>query len=314
VVAPPGAVVVDVSAAPHQGWGVLKALKDHPKTRRLPVLFCMLSPSGGSVLQVDYLTKPVELADLTQALDQQWLSPDDKRGKVILVVDDDPGTLEMHARIVGAHSPTHHVATARDGLEALDVLERERVDLVLLDLVMPGLDGFGVLEAMREGKATREIPVIVLTGQVLTAEDMARLNRGVATVLSKGLFGVEETLAHVDSALERTRDFSAQAQRLVRQAMAYIHEHYADSISRSDLAGHVALSEDYLTACFRQELGVTPITYINRYRIHQAKQLLADPGKSITDVALEVGFSDSGYFSRVFRREVGTSPEAYRQA
>jgi signal transduction histidine kinase/AraC-like DNA-binding protein len=314
VVAPPGAVVVDVSAAPHQGWGVLKAIKGHPKTRRLSVLFCALSPEGGAVLGFDYLTKPIELADLTRALDQHWLAPDAGQAKTILVVDDDPGTLEMHARIVGAHSPAHRVLAARDGLEALDVLRRERVDLVLLDLMMPELDGFGVLEAMRDGEATRQIPVIVLTGQVLTEEDMARLNRGVATVLSKGLFSVEETLAHVDAALERTRDLSVQAQRLVRQAMAYIHEHYADAISRADLARHVALSEDYLTACFRQELGVTPIAYINRYRVHQAKRLLADPGKSITEIALEVGFSDSGYFSRVFRREVGLSPEAYRRA
>jgi AraC-like DNA-binding protein len=156
--------------------------------------------------------------------------------------------------------------------------------------------------------------VIVLTGQVLTERDMARLNRGVATVLSKGVFSLEETLAHVDTALERIRKLSGEAQRLVRQAMAYIHEHYADPISRKDLARHVALSEDYLTSCFRKELGVTPIAYLNRYRVGQAKHLITDTGKSITEIALDVGFSDSSYFSRVFRREVGVSPEAYRQA
>jgi AraC-like DNA-binding protein len=95
--------------------------------------------------------------------------------------------------------------------------------------------------------------------------------------------------------------------------MAYIHEHYADPISRTDLAQHVALSEDYLTACFRKELGVTPITYINRFRVHQAQQLLLHTGKSVTEIARDVGFSDSGYFSRVFRREVGLSPTGYRQ-
>jgi len=313
VVALPGAAVVDVSAAPHHGWGVLKAIKGHPKTRRLPVLFCSLSSEGGSVLEVDYLTKPIELADLTRALDQHWLTPDAEQVKTILVVDDDPDTLEMHARIVQAHSPARQVLTARNGLEALDVLRREQVDLVLLDLMMPELNGFGVLEAMRERESTREIPVIVLTGQVLTEEDMARLSRGVVTVLSKGLFTVEETLARVDAALQRTQELSAEAQRLVRQAMAYIQEHYAEPISRADLAQHVALSEDYLTACFRRELGVTPIAYLNRYRIHQARQLLSDTDKSITEIALEVGFSDSGYFGRVFRREVGVSPNAYRR-
>jgi AraC-like DNA-binding protein len=314
-VSPPGAIVIDVGAMPHQGWGLFKAIKGHPKTQHLPVVFCSLSADGGSVLEFDYLTKPIELVDLTRALDCHWLVSDaDPDIETILVVDDDPDTLKMHARMVQAHSPDRRVVTARNGREALDVLRRGRVDLVLLDLMMPELDGFCVLEAMRESDATRQIPVIVLTGQVLTDRDMARLGGGVATVLSKGLFSRQETLAHLDAALERNRKVSDEARRLVRQAMAYIHEHYADSISRADLAQHVALSEDYMTACFRKELGVTPIAYLNRYRVGRARDLLRETSKSITAIALEVGFSDSGYFSRVFRREVGLSPEAYRRA
>jgi signal transduction histidine kinase/DNA-binding LacI/PurR family transcriptional regulator/AraC-like DNA-binding protein len=314
LVSPPGAIVIDVSAAPHQGWGMLKAIKGHPQTQGVPVLFCSLSQDGGSVLEFDYLTKPIEVADLARALDQQWLAPDaDRDFKTILVVDDDPSTLEMHARIVQAHSSTHRVLRARNGLEALELLRQEPVDLALLDLMMPEMDGFDVLEVMKGQEATRRIPVIVLTGKVLTESDMARLDRGVATVLSKGVFSLEETLAHVDAALERNRELSDEAQHLVRQAMAYIHEHYAEPISRADLAQRVALSEDYLTACFRKELGVTPIAYINRYRVNQAQQLLLDTRKSVTEIALEVGFSDSGYFSRVFRREVGLSPTDYRQ-
>jgi len=136
----------------------------------------------------------------------------------------------------------------------------------------------------------------------------------VATVLSKGMFSIDETLAHVDTALERNRKLSDDAQRLVRQAMVYIHERYTDPISRTDLARHVALSDDYLTFCFRKELGITPIAYLNRYRVNQAKHLLTNTHKTITEIALQVGFSDSGYFSRIFRREVGVSPKAYRQA
>jgi signal transduction histidine kinase/CheY-like chemotaxis protein len=314
VAAPPGAIVIDVSTTPHQGWSVLKSIKGHPRTQHLPIMFCSLSPDGGSVLEFDYLTKPIELTDLTRALDQHWLALGaDRQVKTILVVDDDPDTVEMHARIVQAQPPSHRVLKARNGLEALDVLRQKPIDLVLLDLMMPGLDGFGVLEAMRGQDATRDIPVIVLTGQVLTERDMARLNQGVATVLSKGVFTLEETLTHVDAALERNRELSQQAQRLVRKAMAYIHEHYADPITRTDLAQHVALTEDYLTACFRKELGVTPITYINRFRVKQAQELLHETLRPVTEIAREVGFSDSGYFSRVFRREVGLSPTAYRQ-
>jgi AraC-like DNA-binding protein len=69
-----------------------------------------------------------------------------------------------------------------------------------------------------------------------------------------------------------------------------------------------------LTFCFRKELGVTPIAYLHRYRVNQAKQLLIDTSKSITEIALEVGFSDSSYFGRIFRRETGVSPQGFRQA
>src|SRR5690606_23274120 len=100
---------------------------------------------------------------------------------------------------------------------------------------------------------------------------------------------------------------------LVRRAMAYIHEHYAGQLTRDDLAQHVNASEGHLARCFRQETGMTPMAYLNRYRVNQAKTLLTTTNRSITSVALAVGFSDNNYFSRVFRQEVGCSPLAYRR-
>ena len=167
---------------------------------------------------------------------------------------------------------------------------------------------------MRGQAPLRDIPVIVVTGQVLTEAEMARLNQGVATVLSKGVYSLEETLAHLEVALAREQKLSSEAQRLVRRAMAYLHEHYMESLTRGAIAQHVGLDEDYLTYCFRQELGMTPITYLNRYRVNQARQLLKQTNKSVTAIALEVGFSDSSYFSRIFKRETGMAPDTYRRA
>jgi AraC-like DNA-binding protein len=95
--------------------------------------------------------------------------------------------------------------------------------------------------------------------------------------------------------------------------MAYIHEHYDEPISRADLARHVAITERYLTYCFRQEMGIPPTTYLNRYRVKCAKNLLEQGKMSITEVALAVGFSDASYFNRVFRQEVGVAPGAYQR-
>jgi AraC-like DNA-binding protein/nitrogen-specific signal transduction histidine kinase len=231
----------------------------------------------------------------------------------ILVVDNEPNTLDLHTRIVQSHSLSNRVLKASNGQDALDTLKRETIDLVLLDLQMPEMDGFEVLERMRANERTKNIPVIVVTGQALTEAEMARLNRGVASVLEKGLFNLDETVAHIGLALERKHRLSGEAQRLVRKAMAYIHEHFADPITRRDIAQHVSIAEDYLTFCFRQELGTTPIKYLQRYRVNRAKQLLHESTNSITEIARLVGFSDSGYFSRIFHRETGISPEAFRR-
>ncbi len=126
------------------------------------------------------------------------------------------------------------------------------------------------------------------------------------------MFSLDETVSHITAALERKHRLSGEAQRLVRKAMAFIHEHFADSISRREIAQHVSIAEDYLTFCFRQELGITPIKYLQRYRVNQAKHLLRNSQKTITEIAFKVGFSDSGYFSRIFRREAGIPPEEFR--
>jgi AraC-like DNA-binding protein len=149
---------------------------------------------------------------------------------------------------------------------------------------------------------------------VLNEVELERLNQGVTAVLAKGVFTSEETIGHINRALEQKRRINVEAKRLVRSAMVYLHENYAHSISRRDIAKHIGVSEDHMTFCFRQELGVTPNLYLQRYRINQAKRMLKETDQSITSIAFSVGFSDSGYFSRIFRRETGMSPEKFRHS
>jgi len=179
--------------------------------------------------------------------------------------------------------------------------------------MMPELDGFGVLEAMRSDPCSRDVPVIVLTGQSLTFDDMKNLGRGVTSILKKGLFSANETLSHIETALRRSGTLGSEAQRVVRKAMAYLHEHYMEPISLEDAAHYVSMSKEYLARCFRQEMGITLVTYLNRYRVNQAKAMLEKGERNLTEIALETGFSSSAYFSRVFRQEVGMSPRDYKR-
>ncbi len=319
LLAAPDVVVLDLSLTSERGWEILKILKENPATQNIPVLFYSnaVDSSHGSLLEIDYLSKPLGSTDLTEMLASKgFFSPESslETGRAILIVDDEPGMLELYSRIVEAQLPGRRVRLARDGRQALQVIYQEHPALVLLDLMMPELDGFGVLEEMRKSDLTRNIPVVVITGQVLTKEDMARLNSGVVSVLGKGMFSVDETLQHLINALERKKKSGSEAQQFALKAMAYIHSNYAEPISRSDVAAHVGLSERHLTRCFHQEVGMTPITYLNRYRVKQAKALLDNGEKGITEIAVEVGFSSSSYFTRVFREEVGVSPRAYLQS
>ena len=309
----PDAIILDVSIQSDSAWNVLREIKNSHLARGIPIMFYSSSDEGDGLLNLDYLTKPIELSDLTRAFDHvRLMFESDQTVRTILVVDDDPNTLEVHSRIVNSQSSSYRVLQAPDGFKALNIAKHEKIDVVMLDLQMPVLDGFGVLEAMHADKKLRDIPVIVVTGKILTEEDMARLNQGVATVLNKGMFSREETAFHISNALEQKRKLNQEAQRMVRQAMSYIHEHYSEQISRQDLAQFVNISEDYLTFCFRQELGISPIKYLQRFRINQAKLLLKASPKSITEIAFEVGFLDSGYFSRIFHRETGVSPGDFR--
>jgi signal transduction histidine kinase/DNA-binding LacI/PurR family transcriptional regulator/DNA-binding response OmpR family regulator len=308
---PPGAVVLDFQPATERGWELMQLIKQNPETRDVPVVFYSLSAerSNGSMLEMDYLTKPVGSADLSQALERLGLKINDGR-QIILVVDDDPNVLDMHVRILES-LVNCSIIKANNGKKALEIIQSQPVSLVLLDLMMPEVDGFEVLRVMREQESTRRIPVIVLSAQILTANDMLRLQEGVAAVLGKGLFSIDEVLNQVEASLSHSKRLGSQASRTVRQAMAYIHGHYAEPITRTQLAGHLAVSDRYLTRCFHQEIGITPVTYLNRYRIRKARELIEKHALSITEVAQMVGFSGSNYFGRVFREEVGVSPSAY---
>ena len=272
------------------------------------------------MLELDYLTKPCGPSELVQALQrvgciESGHLADEMTNSCqrVLIVDDDPGTLNMHAQIVRAEFPQHQVLLASSGKEALQLLQSSHPDLVLLDLMMPEVDGFSVLEAMQRMENARQIPVIVISAKTLTEEEMERLNRSVAVVLRKGMFTSAETLLHIKDCLMHRQKLSSEAQRIIRKAMAYIHEHFAEPIGREDVARYAGVSEGYLSRCFTQETGLSLIHYVARYRVQQAKQSLRISEKSITEIALEVGFSDSNYFSRAFRREVGISPLAYRR-
>jgi len=192
-------------------------------------------------------------------------------------------------------------------------MRNEPPDLLLLDLMMPELDGFGVIKAMQEDECLCNVPVVVLSGQVLTERDMARLNRGVATVLGKGLSAPRRHWIELERLYRAVNNWEVKPNGLFARLWHSSMNIILEPIQRSDIARHLNINEQYLTRCFDKEIGVSPMAYLNRFRIQHAKKMLEAENHTITQVALETGFSSQSYFSRMFQKEVGISPKAYQQ-
>ncbi len=232
----------------------------------------------------------------------------------ILLVDDEPMLQQMHAQIIREQIPFARVATAENGEQALEKMRRQPPDLVMLDLGMPGMDGFRVLEMMQQQETTRGIPVIILTGQTLSEADMARLRGRVEAVLNKGMLKTEEVLAQLRKALAQNQDrLSGDMRALMRKSIAYIQEHFDEPLTREEVARYVGVSAGYFSRSFHKEAGISFQEYLNRYRIHRARALLAEGRSNVTDVAFSVGFQNVSYFCQVFRQVVGVSPRAYQK-
>jgi transcriptional regulator GlxA family with amidase domain len=182
----------------------------------------------------------------------------------------------------------------------------------LLDIVGPDVAEAGLLATLEAEEHLVDVPVVVLTAQALTESQLAHLGDGITAVLRQGLFTAEETFAHIERALSGGTRQHGTARQMTRRVMGYIHEHYAEPLTRDALAMYVHVSPRHLTRCFVNETGISPMKYLTRSRILEAQELLRRGMRTISDIAGAVGFSSNAYFDVVFRRELGLAPSDYR--
>jgi CheY-like chemotaxis protein len=146
------------------------------------------------------MQKPISRQELYESLVELGLCPvSPGRTLKVLVVDDDPKAVELIA--IRVPSLGKCVLRAYGGREAIDAARRELPDLIVLDLMMPGVNGFDVVAALNERPATARIPIIVVTAKRITDEDRARLNGSVTTVMEKAGFDPEHFMTEVRRAL-----------------------------------------------------------------------------------------------------------------
>jgi signal transduction histidine kinase/CheY-like chemotaxis protein len=192
----PNAIILDVLLSGIDGWEVLRRLKTDEELRDVPVIIVTIVDErdlGLALGAVDYLVKPVDRTALRASLARYTAGAARPGGIRVLAVDDDPATLDM---IEATLRPDGHAVTrALSGEAGVAIARSSPLDLVICDILMPDLDGFGVVAALSADDRTRDLPILILTAHELSEAERSRLNGKIVGVAAKGDSGREGLLS-----------------------------------------------------------------------------------------------------------------------
>jgi signal transduction histidine kinase/DNA-binding response OmpR family regulator len=209
----PDAVTLDVLMDNGDGLEALVALRKQAETATMPVIVLSIVDKknvGFALGATDYLIKPIRKAQLLEAM-HKHVSPRADDDSVILLVDDDPKTLELLEDTL--RSAGYETQSVQSGARALEVLSSKIVSAVLLDLLMPGMDGFQVIGHIRQQATLRELPIFVMTAKTLTEEDLAILGRETQALFQKGGSWQQQLIDEINRVIQGRRA-KAAGQRL----------------------------------------------------------------------------------------------------
>lgn len=247
----------------------------------------------------------------------------------ILVVEDNADVVRYLAACLAAD---YRMTAARNGREGIDMAIETVPDLVITDVMMPDTDGFELCRTLKNDARSSHIPIIMLTARAGIENKIEGLKHGADDYLIKP-FHKTELLTRIEQLLDLRRklqqhylaaaglhDAEPSASALlpedsfVQKVRAVVEAHLADyDFSVDQLCREVYMSHSQLHRKMTALTGCAPALFIRKVRLQHAKPLLLNPETSITAVALETGFEDPGYFTRVFKKEFGLSPGAWRK-
>lgn len=234
---------------------------------------------------------------------------------------------------------------AQNGKEAVEIFEREDIQVVILDIGMPGMNGIQAAEIMRKEK--KDCSIIFLTAydrfdyakKAISIKAMEYLlkpysQREVVSVVEEALRLTDEredsqdrikpqrTAEEADQLNEKKKaqtvredepDFYGNRLSVMTSMVEeYIRLNYMNDISMSETARAVGYSEPYFCKMFKLQYGQSFTSYLTEYRVREAKKLLDQPNVNVKEVGVRVGYADSNYFTKVFKRLEGVNPSEYR--
>lgn len=257
----------------------------------------------------------------------------------ILIVDDEP--VALRAIVAELNGLGFETLIARDGADGLRKAEQGKPDLILLDIRMPGWDGYETCRRLKTSPATRDIPVIFLTALGETLDKLQGFEAGCVDYITKP-FDPREVLARISAHLQQRRVFARLAEqvglsvegratlagpagqthagdaepqslRLVYRAIDILLDEMTDPPGLIELAHRLCTNQTRLGRAFQTHLGMSPFEYLREQRLVRAQELLASTDQHIQQIAATVGFQRAGDFATAFRRRFGLTPREYRQ-
>lgn len=245
----------------------------------------------------------------------------------MIIVEDEPMTRSgLRDQIPWGELGVEVVGEASDGIEALEVIERTLPDIVLSDVRMPRMNGIELGNEIRKrGMDTRVIFISAYTDKELLmsaikvkAEDYIEkpVNRRRTTEKMRQIvqdINRERRKMMRDDCRE-SHDFISEYGVTVGVMTEFVHAHFEEDISVAAIAAEVGLSPNHANKVFKEKTGRTIKKYLTSMRLQKAVELLMDPSLRLNEVAQQCGFSDSNYFSRVFRSYTGKLPSEYRKS
>ena len=270
--------------------------------------------------------KPLPLeyeAEFRQSPEDVPAAERDEKGKPRILLADDHAELRHYLR---EHlQEMYEVILAKNGQKAFVKAKKQHPDLIISDVMMPELDGIGLLKKIRSNAKISHIPVILLTARSGDDERLAGLEEGADAYLAKP-FLLKELDHHIRNILRRREKMhqqfgqhlqftsangplSSHDEKLMKKIAGVVEEKLSDPKLNVEYPGQeVGLSRVHLYRKMKALTGLAPTDYIRSFRLKHASELLGSGRYKVAEVAYRVGYQDVNYFSKSFRKEFGRSP------
>lgn len=246
--------------------------------------------------------------------------------KTVMIVEDDS---ELRSFINRNLAPDYFIIEAKDGLDALEILKVEQPDLILTDVMMPEIDGIELTKRVKSSLTTSHIPIIMLTARTSQEQKIEGIENGADAYIEKPfnldylnirikkLLESRDSLqqyfqSHLKIPLEEINSYNSLDKNFLAKIESIMGSNYQNSeFSVEEFGDLLSISRIHLYRKIKALTGLSPIDYVNKYRLKRSRELLGNETNNIIGVAFEVGYSSAAYFSKKFRDEFNMTPTEY---